>query len=78
MSCPRGGGGAPGAISTSQQAFGDALLRAHPFILMPRMVSIHSRNAIFDPTVAKGSYASVVQGLFAIDTCLHVPVRLGE
>jgi RES domain-containing protein len=63
----------PGAISAGQQAFGDGLLRAHPFVLIPSAVSTHSWNVIFDPTVAKGFYGSVAQEPFALDTRLHPP-----
>jgi RES domain-containing protein len=63
----------PGAVSAGQQAFGDALLRAHPFVLIPSTVSRHSWNVIFDPIVAKGLYGSVAQERFALDTRLHPP-----
>jgi RES domain-containing protein len=65
----------PGAISAGQQAFGDALLRAHTFVLIPSTVSSHSWNVIFDPIVAKGFYGSVAQEPFALDTRLHPPTR---
>ncbi len=64
----------PGAVGAGQQAFGDALLRAHPFILIPSVVSSHSWNVIFSPIVAKGLYGSVAQEPFALDTRLHPPV----
>ena len=63
----------PGAVSAGQQTFADALLRAHPFVLIPSVVSTHSWNVIFDPTVAKGFYGSVVQERFALDARLHPP-----
>ncbi len=63
----------PGAVGAGQQAFGDALLRAHPFILIPSAVSSHSWNVIFDPAVAQGLYGSVAQETFTLDTRLHPP-----
>ena len=63
----------PGAVSAGQQAFGDALLAAHAFVLVPSVVSSHSWNLIFDPSSAKGLYDSVAQEAFALDTRLHPP-----
>lgn len=63
----------PGSVSAGQQAFGDALLRAHPFVLIPSTASSHSWNVIFDPIVAKGFYDLVAQEPFALDTRLHPP-----
>ena len=37
----------PGQPSAGQQAFGDALLAAHRFVLLPSIVSRHSWNLIF-------------------------------
>jgi RES domain-containing protein len=67
----------PGAPGGGQQAFGDAMLRAHPFVLIPSVVSAHSWNVIFDPAVAKGLYGSVAQEAFALDTRLHPPTAAG-
>jgi RES domain-containing protein len=67
----------PGAISAGQQAFGDAMLKAHPFVLIPSAVSAHSWNVVFDPATAKGFYDSVVQESFALDTRLHPPTGVG-
>jgi RES domain-containing protein len=63
----------PGIPGAGQQAFGDALLAAHPFILVPSAVSSHSWNLIFVPSVAAGLYALRVQERFALDTRLHPP-----
>jgi RES domain-containing protein len=63
----------PGAVSAGQQGFGDALLKVHPFVLVPSVVSSHSWNVIFDPAMAKGLYGSVEQEAFALDTRLHPP-----
>jgi RES domain-containing protein len=63
----------PGAVGAGQQAFGDALLRASPLVLIPSVVSSHSWNVIFDPAVAKGMFVSVAQEPFALDTRLHPP-----
>ncbi len=63
----------PGAVSAGQQAFGDGLLAAHAFIMVPSVVSTHSWNVIFDPSVVKALYDSVAQEAFALDTRLHPP-----
>jgi RES domain-containing protein len=61
----------PGIVSAGQQAFGDALLKAHAFVLVPSVVSTHSWNVIFDPARAGGLYDSVTQERFALDPRLH-------
>ena len=67
----------PGAIGAGQQAFGDTLLGAYPFVLIPSVVSRHSWNVIFDPAIAGGLYGSVAQEPFALDTRLHPSTRVG-
>ena len=66
----------PGVPSAGQQAFGDALLKAHPMVLIPSVVSSHSWNVIFDAGAARGLYGSVVQERFALDTRLHPPAAV--
>jgi RES domain-containing protein len=61
----------PGAVSAGQQSFGDVLLRVHPFVLIPSVVSTHSWNVVFDPAVAGGLYDTTQQENFALDTRLH-------
>lgn len=61
----------PGVPDAGQQAFGDALLRAHEFVLIPSVVSTHSWNLIFDPSFAKGLYDGVAQEPFVLDPRLH-------
>lgn len=62
----------PGVPSAGQQAFGDTLLRAHKFVLVPSVVSTNSWNLIFvAATAAQGSYALRGQEAFALDTRLH-------
>ena len=61
----------PGDPSADQQAFGDALLADHPFVLVPSVVSTHSWNVIFDPEVARGRYVRQVQEAFALDPRMH-------
>ena len=61
----------PGVPDAGQQAFGDALLRAHEFVLIPSVVSTHSWNLIFDPALAKGLYDRVAQEAFVLDARLH-------
>ena len=63
----------PGIPGAGQQAFGDTLLAAHPFILVPSAVSSHSWNLIFIASAAAGLYALRSQR-FALDTRLHPPV----
>ncbi|HWE07657.1 MAG TPA: RES domain-containing protein [Rhizomicrobium sp.] len=63
----------PGAVSAGQQAFGDALLKGHPFALIPSVVSRRSWNVIFDPALAEGLYSSIAEEPFALDTRLHRP-----
>jgi RES domain-containing protein len=61
----------PARPSAGQQAFGAALLAAHPFVLLPSVVSRHSWNLIFDPARAAGPYGDVQQEPFALDPRLH-------
>ena len=63
----------PGIPGAGQQAFGDALLARHPFILIPSAVSTHSWNLVFVGTQAAGAYARRSQEPFALDTRLHPP-----
>lgn len=63
----------PGMPSAGQQEFGDALLVAHPFVVIPSAVSTHSWNLLFDAGVAVGLYAMQAQEDFALDTRLHPP-----
>lgn len=62
-----------GAPSAGQQAFGDALLSARKFILIPSAVSTHSWNLVFVARAAAGAYALRSQDAFALDTRLHPP-----
>jgi RES domain-containing protein len=64
----------PGIPGARQQAFGDALLAEHPFILVPSVVSSHSWNLIFIASAAAGLYAFRSQEPLALDTRLHPPV----
>ena len=61
----------PGALSAGQQAFGDALLKAHPLVLIPSVVSPHSWTVVFDLARAEGLYGGATQEPFALDTRLH-------
>jgi len=61
----------PGIPGAGQQAFGDALLARHKFILIPSAVSTHSWNLIFVGAIAAGAYALRSQERFALDTRLH-------
>ena len=63
----------PGIPSAGQQAFGDALLAKHKFVLIPSAVSTHSWNLIFVGQAAMGAYILKSQEAFALDTRLHPP-----
>ncbi|MBK8739956.1 MAG: RES domain-containing protein [Betaproteobacteria bacterium] len=63
----------PGVPGAGQQAFGDGLLSAYPFVLIPSAVSTHSWNLLFDIDVADTRYAMQAQEDFALDTRLHPP-----
>lgn len=65
----------PGTPSAGQQAFGDQLLAAHKFILIPSTVSKHSWNLLFVAANASGSYHKVQQERLSLDTRLNPPVR---
>ena len=67
----------PGIPGAGQQEFGDRLLSAHPFVLIPSAVSTHSWNLIFDSEVANTFYSRQSQEDFALDTRLH-PLRGSE
>lgn len=64
----------PGLPSVGQQQFGDALLGAHRFVLLPSAVSTHSWNLIFDPAVASEAYELIAREGFELDPRLHPPV----
>lgn len=57
----------PTTPNAGQRAFGDALLAAHPFVLIPSAISAHSWNLLFSPTLAAGRYTLVQQERFALD-----------
>lgn len=61
----------PGIPSAGQQAFGDALLAGHKFIVIPSVVSTQSWNLMFVGASAAGEYSVKSQEPFALDTRLH-------
>lgn len=61
----------PGIPSRGQQAFGDALMQTHPFVIIPSVVSSHSWNLIFIAGVAAGRYSLMLQERLAIDPRLN-------
>ncbi|GEP05016.1 RES family NAD+ phosphorylase [Methylobacterium oxalidis] len=63
----------PGIPGAGQQAFGDALLAHHGFVVVPSAVSTRSWNLIFVAGTAAGGYALRSQERFALDTRLHPP-----
>lgn len=64
---------APGLPSAGQQGFGDALLAAHKFVLLPSAVSPNSWNLVFVRSAAIGAYSLRMQQAFALDPRLHPP-----
>ena len=60
-----------GVLSAGQQQFGDALLAAHKFVVIPSVVSSHSWNLLFVAANAAGAYQMRMQEPFALDTRLH-------
>jgi RES domain-containing protein len=64
----------PGIPSAGQQQFGDALLAAHAFVVIPSAVSTNSWNLLFVASAAAGAYAQRSQDPFALDTRLHPPI----
>ncbi len=63
----------PGIPGAGQQAFGDALLAKHAFLLIPSAVSAYSWNVIFVAAIAAECYAVRLQERFALDTRLNPP-----
>lgn len=63
----------PGAVGAGQQAFGDALLAAHKFVVFPSVVSTHSWNLVFVAAHAADGYALKSLTPFALDPRLHPP-----
>ena len=61
----------PGIPSAGQQAFGDALLARHSFVVIASAVSTHSWNVVFVGSNAGGAYAIRAREQFALDTRLH-------
>ena len=57
----------PGAVSTNQQAFADALLGEHAIVLIPSVVSAHSWNVLIDAVAAAGLLSKTHQERFALD-----------
>ena len=62
----------PCSPNRGQQDFGDALLAAHRFVLIPSAVSRHSWNLIFDASKQAVDYDEVSLERFALDPRLHV------
>lgn len=60
----------PGTVSRNQQAFGDALLAAHPVVLISSTVSTHSWNVLIDVATAGGLFHHRSHEAFALDTRL--------
>lgn len=63
-----------GTVSAGQQAFGEALLKLHPFLLVPSVVSTRSWNLVIDVDGASGMFSLAMEEDFCLDTRLH-PAR---
>jgi RES domain-containing protein len=61
----------PGLATADQRRFGDTMLAAHDFVLLPSTVSSHSWNLIFDPVRASGLIDAVEQERFVLDPRLN-------
>mgnify|MGYP002717011646 CR=1 FL=1 len=62
----------PATPNRNQQTFGDALLTAHPLVLIPSAVSRHSWNVIFIAGATTGDMMTdITQGRFALDPRLQ-------
>jgi RES domain-containing protein len=60
-----------GTVSAGQQAFGEALLRSHPFLLVPSVVSKHSWNLVIDVDGADGMFSLFEAEDFSLDPRLN-------
>ena len=65
----------PGTVSATQQAFGDAFLKAHPLVLIPSVVSTHSWDLLIDVSSAVGLFKLRQSEAFALDPRLHSASR---
>lgn len=63
----------PGAVSAGQQVFGDALLAAHPLVVLPSVVSTRCWNLLIDVVGAIGMYGLRSSEPFALDPRLSPP-----
>jgi RES domain-containing protein len=63
----------PGSPSAGQQAFGDALLPAHAFVVIPSVVAVNSWTLMFIAATAAGAYAQRGREPFALDTRPNPP-----
>jgi RES domain-containing protein len=63
----------PGYPSAGQQAFGDSLLSAYPFVVVPSAISTHGWNLLFDASTSNAMYAMQLQEPFALDPRIHSP-----
>ena len=61
----------PAPHSGGQRRFGDDLIKAHDFVVLPSVVSRHSWNLIFLGGSADKDYSLVSQERFALDTRLN-------
>jgi RES domain-containing protein len=60
-----------GIPKLAQQHYGSDLLRVHPFVVLPSVVSRASWNILFSPSAALGKYIKIEQKRLVIDPRLH-------
>ena len=63
----------PGSISAGQQDYGKSLIEAHPFVLVPSVISPCSWNLLVNPSLAAGMFRERRQDAFGLDGRLNPP-----
>jgi RES domain-containing protein len=66
----------PGSVTQGQQRFGQALLREHPFVVVPSVVSQCSWNMLINPTLAAGAVKLYAAERVGLDGRLVAPMAL--
>lgn len=61
----------PISTNVDQQVFGDQLIDAHPFVLLPSVVSGHSWNLLVNASIALPLMKDIASERFALDTRLR-------
>ena len=61
----------PGSISAGQQDYGKTLIEAHPFVLVPSVISQSSWNLLVNPSTAAGMFRERRKDAFGLDGRLN-------